>query len=1113
MSGEARSRNAMRTAAPAIPGYRIVGVIGRGATGVVYRARQLAVDRMVALKVLHLEKAGRKRVVSRLQREARTTARLSHPHIVSAFDLGEIEGIWWFAMELVDGPSLALRLREGGALREREALRFFIPLCEALVHLWEHGVVHRDIKPGNILIDDTGGARLADLGLAFAGDDPTVTEEGGTLGTPHYISPEQAVNASGVDCQSDIWSFGATLFHAVCGAPPFRGGSTAEVLSGVLHARIVDPQELAPQLSRGLSLILRKCLSRDLDLRYRDPRELLSDLERVRERRAPQIDPRALEPLDKASRPLLKFSIAGVLLALAAGTWILMNPSGGEQESGVESQDDGGHQVGRTEELVRDALAEHRLLAPALSELEWIAREEDPRSVQAAKAGITRLRMALRSEITALHVDIDREFSTELERGDYDAAAGLLQDKLASGLLRRTGFELHALPSDLAQDQSVWRADREVQIDAAQSELSRVLRESAESYYENVILPAVDRLQEADRWQSALDQLSLENVLTGVDRAAAERLGPELQSKSLSRLESRLKVRRARVLDHWSLVDAELHQWLAWRALRSEEAIAAGGRNVAAELRAAFDNELEARGIVREELPAATRIAALDELERQLRDLEDLERRTAVERAKQDARVLRTAVAPPLWRARDFDAVAKLWTDFSDSLDNLPAGTDPFLVGGLRADAQLQLREAGLLKGLLERAAAGLEAADGMRWELSVGNIRLRGVIDVGAGLKRGNFDLVVGENRRQAMVLQELQSEDLERLAGLVGADGELKDAGDRLLRALVRMRDGDASRSLAVLASGPLPDAAWVPALVASLRDRARRELLDDNERIQSHRREAERLLSLLEPGSSVDNARRMQVLNALIDEYSDVPAVRTQIAALRLMREQLKRPKPTEKTLLKAFGAGRVDFIDERLARLEFEFQELTAGAWQPGSWLPDGLGWSASRAGTWDAFELGDGPRLTLQQPAGELRDGELELEFELELPHSAGPPALVCVSASGYHISLAGPGLPGAEGGAAKNRLLVTYGKFSDHLTLLRRGRGDKVVQSIVRGGHHVLRIKIEARFRKVEVALDGETIGVTTVAPSRDIDGAGSIQIRAWESLRMIRASVVAERP
>src|SRR5262245_17556310 len=274
MTGEPQRALRKDEPPPNIPGYELSGFIGRGASGVVYRARQLAVDREVAIKILHPHLARESRIVRRLQREARTTARLAHPHIVSAVDMGETDGRWWYAMEFVDGPSLAQRLRAEGRVREREALRLFIPLCEALEHLWEHGVVHRDIKPANILIGHTGGARLADLGLAVAEDDPSITGTGGTLGTPHYISPEQAMDPRRAAVGRAFGPVGAARFRAVCGGPPSSGASAAEVLSSVLYARVPDPEECEPTLSTWLALVLRKCLARDPARRYQDPHEL-----------------------------------------------------------------------------------------------------------------------------------------------------------------------------------------------------------------------------------------------------------------------------------------------------------------------------------------------------------------------------------------------------------------------------------------------------------------------------------------------------------------------------------------------------------------------------------------------------------------------------------------------------------------------------------------------------------------------------------------------------------------------------------------------------------------------------------------------------------------------
>src|SRR6185436_5313535 len=395
MAGEPQRAPRREDVPPSIPGYELQGFIGRGSSGAVYRARQLAVDREVAIKILHPHLARESRVVRRLQREARTTARLAHPHIVSAVDMGETDGRWWYAMELVDGPSLAQRLRSEGRVREREALRLFIPLCEALEHLWEHGVVHRDINPGNILIDKAGGARLADLGLAVAEDDPSITGTGGTLGTTHYISPEQAVDPRKADVKSDIWSFGATLYHAMCGRPPFNGESAAEVLSGVLYSPIQDPEELEPTLSSRLALVLRKCLTRDPVRRYQNPHELLLDLERVRERRAPKIQRSRLDPVhrksDQAKRVALA-ATAGLVVVLGALAVILPALLRGERPADASAAPEGGPfeplaelrsrrdaGVGRPAEL----LGELQEMQPRVPLREKVAYEELVRAVDA----------------------------------------------------------------------------------------------------------------------------------------------------------------------------------------------------------------------------------------------------------------------------------------------------------------------------------------------------------------------------------------------------------------------------------------------------------------------------------------------------------------------------------------------------------------------------------------------------------------------------------------------------------------------------------------------------------------------------------------------------------
>ena len=219
---------------PPIPGYRLEGVLGSGATGTVYSAVQEAVDRPVAIKFLHPELCTNRRTVARLRREARVTARLGHPGIVTAIDMGEAEGRWWYAMELVEGISLGERVTERGPLEEREAIRLFVPLVDALRHCHEMGVVHRDVKPANILVDESGRARLADLGLAWAEADPRVTGEDGALGTPHYMSPEHARDAAAElldDPGPERGFVRHARHHAACAEPrqlvSFRRGAMA----------------------------------------------------------------------------------------------------------------------------------------------------------------------------------------------------------------------------------------------------------------------------------------------------------------------------------------------------------------------------------------------------------------------------------------------------------------------------------------------------------------------------------------------------------------------------------------------------------------------------------------------------------------------------------------------------------------------------------------------------------------------------------------------------------------------------------------------------------------------------------------------------------------------
>ena len=197
--------------------YELLDRVGAGAMGTVFKARHKRLNRIVAIKILKPSLARDKRYVERLRREARIVASLSHPHIVTGYDLGEEGGYHFFVMEFVEGKSLRQLLTEWGMFSEDYVLRVARETAMALDHAYQRDVIHRDIKPGNILIDENGKVKLTDMGLAKGPADLTLTRDGATVGTPMYISPEQARNPQDVDVRSDLYSLGATLYHMATG--------------------------------------------------------------------------------------------------------------------------------------------------------------------------------------------------------------------------------------------------------------------------------------------------------------------------------------------------------------------------------------------------------------------------------------------------------------------------------------------------------------------------------------------------------------------------------------------------------------------------------------------------------------------------------------------------------------------------------------------------------------------------------------------------------------------------------------------------------------------------------------------------------------------------------
>jgi len=260
--------------------FQLLARVGQGGMGTVYKARMESLDKIVALKVLAPRLARQPDFVERFIREAQASGKLNHPNVVLGIDAGEADGYYYFAMEYVEGESLRQVLEREGKLPERQALEITAAIARALEHAHEHDIVHRDIKPGNIFIASDGTPKLGDLGLAKEiHTDKSITQAGIPVGTPYYISPEQARGQEDIDQRADIYALGATLYRMVAGQVPYDGPTGAIVMTKHLNDPIPDPRTTTPGLSEAVVAIIRRCMQKDRERRYQSATELREDIE------------------------------------------------------------------------------------------------------------------------------------------------------------------------------------------------------------------------------------------------------------------------------------------------------------------------------------------------------------------------------------------------------------------------------------------------------------------------------------------------------------------------------------------------------------------------------------------------------------------------------------------------------------------------------------------------------------------------------------------------------------------------------------------------------------------------------------------------------------------
>ncbi len=325
--------------------FRLEHEIGRGGMGVVYRARQESLDRVVALKVLPSSLLSRDSAVKRFVREARVAARLRHPHVVSTYGMGIEAEVPYFAMEFVEGETLdrvIARLRRGEVASaptpldadERRLADFlkladlFAGAAEGLHHAHASGVVHRDLKPSNLILDSDGRLRILDFGLARLEGQDSLTASGDLVGTPCYMSPEQASRRRiPVDHRSDLYSFGATMYEALALQPPFRGEDFNDTLQKILSAEPVSLRSLQPRVPMDLETIVLKCLRKEPRDRYATAEALAQDLRRLV--RGDAIEARPQSALEKAARGMrrhgAKLAVGGVIAVLLVVALVLFS--------------------------------------------------------------------------------------------------------------------------------------------------------------------------------------------------------------------------------------------------------------------------------------------------------------------------------------------------------------------------------------------------------------------------------------------------------------------------------------------------------------------------------------------------------------------------------------------------------------------------------------------------------------------------------------------------------------------------------------------------------------------------------------------------------------------
>ena len=401
--------------------FEIIKELGKGAMGVVYEATQLSLSRRVALKILHGQRCIDQYFLRRFKREAKSAARINHPNVVHVYLIGEEDGVHFFAMEFVEGQTLYQRIIDKERLPIKEAVGFVIEAAQALQVALDNKVIHRDVKPENILVTKSGQIKVADLGLAKQIEDAgsMLTADSSAMGTPGYIAPEQAVDARHVDFRADIYSLGITLFHMVTGTLPFKGESSYAVMEQHRYTPLPKGAEVGCPLPLEVDELLARMCAKDPDQRPVSYAELIDDLGRILGiediedpfRTPVEVIPSecqdTLPPSDVAKWPLLvkKWWPVGVAI-LAAVLLPLMSGFNNETDKGTEANGGGAGGAKQTNRPSTEKSSQPGQRAVLPANLEAVESESDRHGnlVRKGDDAETRMPLEIRESRTGMHL-------------------------------------------------------------------------------------------------------------------------------------------------------------------------------------------------------------------------------------------------------------------------------------------------------------------------------------------------------------------------------------------------------------------------------------------------------------------------------------------------------------------------------------------------------------------------------------------------------------------------------------------------------------------------------------------------------------------------------------